>query len=139
MLKTDTYISISDVQVVLDQKYHQNFLYDYLNAASHFDTWCDKKKYGQEDKYGNRRGSSQIWFQEYENASDGACLQPKTLNFFDYLQEHSIIDGNQVFLELPDYESEKNVPAWVSAICRIINSEFGHLFPSGEVKIRIIE
>lgn len=39
---------------------------DFANARSHFDEWCDAKGYGEYDIEGKHRGSSKIWFAEFD-------------------------------------------------------------------------
>lgn len=55
---------------------------DLHNSHSHFYTWCDAKGYGQTDPEGKSRGSSQIWFKEYQNDPTGNAARPPYCNFW---------------------------------------------------------
>jgi hypothetical protein len=138
-LITQSYIELSDVQEQLDQKHHQNYLYDYNNTSAHFYEWCDAKGYGQEDPEGKRRGASQLWHADYEKDPRGMPSKPESLDFFKYLSTTYIIDGHTVFLEIDDkFIHEYGHPEWVCTILKEIVSSFTALFPSGTVVIKII-
>jgi hypothetical protein len=132
LLKTDTYIELGDVQEILDVKRHRNFLYDYNGSDIHYYKWCESKGY-------KRDGSSKVLYAEYKNDPQGEAARPESLNLFSYLADQCILEGVDVYMELPDYlETSKDVPAWVKDIYIMIKSEFGHLFPNNEVKIKVL-
>lgn len=59
--------------------------YDVFQHSGSFDRWCDRKGYGHSDPEGKHRGSSQIWFAEYQNDPEGACKEPPRLNLWHWL------------------------------------------------------
>jgi len=84
---------------------------DLKKRHSHFNTWCDSKGYGNSDPEGKDRGSSQIWFQEYQNASDGSIAQPEYCDLW-HLALKSVIPGEMrndsivTMYALEDYEED---------------------------------
>lgn len=130
VLKTISYIELDEVQDTLDKKHHVNYLYDYLGAEHHFYKWCDEMGYGQKDKAGRERGSSQIWFKEYEKHPKGDKTCPETLNFLG-----EVMQEPQAFLTVDSYLTESKKP-WVAAIAKEILETYGHLFPDGAVVIK---
>jgi hypothetical protein len=126
-LQTISFISFSDIQTELDGKHHQNYLYDYLDAGSHFYKWCDKMGFGEKDPDGRDRGASQIWFKLYNEHPEGNNARPETLDFISYMHEHDRFDPYKSLWYIPKETYQKD-PAWVSAILSEIIAEYGHLF-----------
>lgn len=59
--------------------------YDVFNRCGSFGKWCDLKGYGEIDPQGHHRGSSQVWFAEYQTDPEGACKEPPRLNLWHWL------------------------------------------------------
>ena len=59
-------------------------VYDVFGRSGAFDKWCDSKGYGQTDPDGKHRGSSQIWFGEYQRCPQGAAKEPPHANLWHW-------------------------------------------------------
>ena len=84
MPNTKKKISFDEISYFL-KKSHRIDIYDVSKSHKHFDTWCEKRKYGQKDPMGIYRESSQIWFSEYMLAEDGYKMSPEYHNFWRYI------------------------------------------------------
>lgn len=133
--KTVKYVPLSTVCAELDKDFHQNVLYDFNGANLHFYKWCDKKGYGEKDGAGKQRGSSQIWYKEYQNDPEGEAACPEVLNFLDFAAEQYLFDPQAVFVYVDEEDCERDYPEWVLECVRRIHNKFKHHFEDGTVVI----
>lgn len=66
---------------------------DLKNSSNHFDKWCESRKYGEKDLDGKDRCSSQVWFGEYNKASDGNAARPAYIDLWHFALK-TVIPGN---------------------------------------------
>jgi hypothetical protein len=85
---------------------------DLKHSHGHFDTWCDQQGYGKKDPEGKHRGSSQIWFKEYNESPTGKVKCPPYVDLW-HLALESVVPDNMhndsivTMFALEDYEEEK--------------------------------
>lgn len=58
--------------------------YDVFQRHRSFDDWCNRQGYGQKDPVGKHRGSSQVWFAEYQADPLGAGSEPPHANLWHF-------------------------------------------------------
>lgn len=111
--------------------------YDVFKRCRSFDEWCNRKGYGNTDPEGEHRGSSQIWFAEYQADPDGACKEPPRANLW-----HFFLDAfdKKRWIETSGYRHKDVIvtqkiidqKAWVSAILTPLLARHG-----GKLKVRL--
>ena len=132
---TDQPYDFSDLQHEL--KARGIDVYDVFKRCGSFDKWCEQKGYGKKDPEGKHRGSSQIWYAEYQRDPDGACKEPPQANLW-----HFFLDAfeKKRWVET-DSSRHKDVivtqkiidqKAWVSAILTPLLARHG-----GKLKVRL--
>ena len=130
-LVTVTHWDYHQVIHYIEQKYKIN-VRDYANSDCHFNTWCDIHGLPQWDEKGRDRGSSQIFFTQYNHAPDGHAARPPYQDFWHIYAEY--IDGNGSYLYLsfeplyptgdPDDDEYPDYPDWAKEILTLIRDEF---------------
>ncbi len=85
---------------------------DVKGHDGHFYKWADAKGYGQIDPAGEHRGSSNIWFTEYNNDPAGKASRPEYCDFWHVALDTIIPDtmhndSTVTMFPLEDYEDEK--------------------------------
>lgn len=136
-LKTITYLPLSTVQTELDERHHQNYLYDYNNCQDHYHQWAEKMGYG------SQRGHIPIeqqhrLYAEYKKHPEGEKKYPKDWNLFDFLREECALESGASFWHVYGENYEK-YPKWVREILQEIVDTYRPLFSNGEVLIRMDE
>lgn len=114
--------NFSECQNYIEEKYKID-IRDYSNQHIQFDEWCDLKKYGEKDPEGKNRGSSKIWFAEYQKEiSDGVIIERPYQDFWHFICD-TVWEGKGVEFWL-DEEFAKE--AWQKEILDLFIKEFGH-------------
>lgn len=105
-------------------------LRDTLGSFKHFDEWCDFMGYGWVDPEGKVRGSSKVWFAEYQAHPEGEAKRPEYRDFWHWLiDQYGVRNGSLVRFELrEDLESLPENKAWVKEILECMIAEFGEEF-----------
>ncbi len=86
---------------------------DFKDSGCHFYKWCDSKGYGNKDPEGKSRGSSQIWFKEYNQSPEGEASRPEYIDFWHLAINKSVIpdemhnDSIVTMFAIEDYEEDK--------------------------------
>lgn len=86
---------------------------DLKGSNGHFYTWCDEQGYGQKDPAGFDRGSSQIWYKEYNKSPTGKAACPPYINLW-HLALDSVVpdemhnDSIVTMFAMEDYEEYKD-------------------------------
>lgn len=71
------------------------------DRGRHFYNWCDKHDLPEIDEEGKHRGSSQIFFKQYNAAEDGEKVLPPYMDFWHYLadyNEDSVRNGGYIHI-----------------------------------------
>lgn len=119
--------------------YHELFEYlqekfgidvnDFADSHGHFYVWCDSRGYGEKDPEGKARGSSNIWFAEYQKASDGEKICPPYQNFTHWLaDQYEMGNGDYFTVSVSDHLKGK-LPEYVRTILTHMRDEFGDEIP----------
>lgn len=101
---------------------------DFSSAMKHFDQWCDARGYGSTDPEGTRRGSSKVWFTEYQRAPDGKKKCPPHQSFWHWIvADGEIGNGSEFILDVGDLldDDDGSLPDFVRTILGHIRDEFG--------------
>jgi hypothetical protein len=121
--KTLEYLEYGECQRFIEKKYKINTC-DYANSHRQFYEWCDAKGYGQKDSKGNDRGSSQIWFAEYQREiSAGLISECPYQNFWHFITDTVFEGKGQRFYLSKDLA--KKAEKWQKHILELFIKEFG--------------
>jgi len=106
------------------EKKHHIQTRDYANSSAQFGEWCDAKGYGKTDPEGNDRGSSQIWFAQFQaDIVAGLVVDKPYQDFWHWLID--VVDiRNGGTIELSEELGEGAEP-WQKRILGLYLSEFG--------------
>ena len=98
---------------------------DYRRSHNQFDEWCDVKGYGQKDSQGEDRGSSQLWYAEFQCEIESGKVKERPYQDF----WHWIIDVTNVqnggTIELCEELGAGEAEPWQKKILRLYLTEFG--------------
>lgn len=85
--RNGTTLNIWKMLEILQEIHKVNF-WDYYGSDSDFYNWCDSKGYGEFDSSGDDRGSSNIWFAEYQSdVENGLWTEMPYCPFIDMFRE----------------------------------------------------
>jgi hypothetical protein len=115
----------------LEKKYNIT-VRDYARTHPQFGEWCDKKGYGQIDPEGKHRGSSQVWFKQF-NEDESEIKRPYQ-DFWHWMLEYvldqvNFFNGAVIELSWPEVlthaEAQNFDNEWVREIIRLLIQEHG--------------
>lgn len=94
-----------------------------------FGNWCDRKGYGQYDSEGKHRGSSQIWYKEYQE--DESVTDVPYLDGWHYFLSYHFDDlcrggANYMRFEYNEDSDEPDFtihPDWIQPVYKAIYNE----------------
>jgi len=106
----------------------------FFPGTGDFNDWHDKKGYPQIDSDGKDRGSSQIWFKEYEkDCADDKFKKRPYMDFWHWQMKHCVDDEGRfrndtynwvsVSMDCCDEETED----WQREIMQVWHDTFKHL------------
>lgn len=100
----------------------------YPNTTS-FSEWCDNKNYGNADPNGRSRGSSQLWFAEYnQDIKDGIIEEVPYLDFWHWQLENTFGENfsNDSYCQVSvgiDFIKD-DTPNWIREIQQVWHDTF---------------
>ena len=121
--------------------------YDQRECGKHFypetgkfDDWCNSKGYGEEDSEGLHRGSSQIWFKEYQqDILEEKWLDTPYMDFWHWQMDNCIGDdfSNDSYSTINIHPNiAKNAEDWQKEIQQVWYDTFKDIAnEDGEVPI----
>lgn len=121
--KTRKALDWSECTAFIENKYKIQTR-DFAKSHAQFGDWCDAKGYGSKDPEGKDRGSSQIWFAEFQADIKAGKIEDRPYRDF----WHWLIDVADVqrggTLEL-DAEMGDGAEPWQKEILALYLKEFG--------------
>jgi hypothetical protein len=109
-----------------------------LNYENHFNDWCNKHGLPQKDSEGKHRGSSQIFWKQYNEAEDGERTRPPYLDYWHYLVDINEILSNGSFIYIPrkvGKNKEENLKENIEFFREKLKKEKSHIIKTGLKKL----
>jgi hypothetical protein len=116
---------IHEVMNFITNKYQFN-CFDIFGSLTHFDNWCDQKGYGQKDPVGEKRGSSQIWFSEYQKDAKGEVLRPEFADVIGWFIHYYLPESDLAEFDLNQIDfSDPTIPDYIKEFYGYVLKDFG--------------
>jgi len=104
------------------QEIHNVNFWDYYGSGESFDKWANSKGYGETDPDGKRRGSSNIWYKEWQaDIKNGLWQDPPYCPFIDMFMDDIEDLGNDESEEIYEVDLKRMMERAVEED----NKEFG--------------
>lgn len=110
---------------------------DYYDNGSHFYKWCDARGYGKTDPEGKTRGSSNIWYKEYNEAPDGYTVCPPYVDLWHYalvtvIPEDMSNDTTVTMFQYDEEELEGDEPQYYTDFIQAYNKILKSVDPNDD-------
>jgi hypothetical protein len=138
----DDLVKLVDQELGCDQRDCGKFFYP---ESLSFDEWHKIKKYPKKDKEGKYKGSSQIWYSEYQQeVNSGIIEETPYCDFWHKQLDSCFLDDvsndsyNQLYVGLDDEVTQFAEDSWELYIQKIYNKLFKKMAnKDGYVSVRI--